>query len=107
MKILNYFRGVAREFGLVKWPTGKTTKLFTLAVLAISLFFGIYIGLFDILFAKILEIFINLRDGVSAVNVDAVTNSGDALNAAISNIKVEANSGNAAKVIEAVKEIKK
>jgi len=53
--------GIIEELKRVTWPTKKETVRFTLVVIFISLIIGIYIGIIDILLAKILEFFTNFR----------------------------------------------
>ena len=96
-QIKNYLRGVTREFNLVKWPTKKTSWYFTLGVLVISIFFGIYIGLFDIFFAKILNIFVDMKTGLgfSSAVTDVVTGGHtkdvvDTVNNAVNPINIQA-----------------
>lgn len=44
------------ELKKVSWPTRKHTLRLTLVVILVSLIIGIYIGIIDVLFAKVLEL---------------------------------------------------
>lgn len=58
MKVIQYLKDVNAETKNIKWPTKKTTMYFTIGVLAISLFFAIYLGLLDYVFTQITSRFI-------------------------------------------------
>ncbi|PID83459.1 preprotein translocase subunit SecE [Candidatus Campbellbacteria bacterium] len=58
MKVIEYLKDVNAETKNIKWPTKKITMYFTLGVLAISLFFAIYLGLLDYVFTQITSKFI-------------------------------------------------
>lgn len=47
---------IVDELKKVTWPTKKQTIRLTTVVIAISLIIGIYIGIIDVLLAKVLEI---------------------------------------------------
>jgi len=42
----------------VKWPTRKTTTYFSIVVIAVSLLTALYLGLLDVVFSKVIELFI-------------------------------------------------
>lgn len=50
------FDGLVSELKKVSWPSRKETVRLTVIVLLISLIIGAYVGIIDILLAKILEI---------------------------------------------------
>ena len=50
------FDGLLSELKKVSWPTRKETIRLTVIVLLISLIIGAYVGIIDILLAKVLEI---------------------------------------------------
>lgn len=52
---------VIEELKRVSWPTKKQTMQLTIIVIAISLTIGLYIGIIDVLLAKILEIATSIR----------------------------------------------
>lgn len=51
----NYLRESIAETRHIKWPTRQETILFTVAVVVIALVVAYYLGLFDIIFARLLE----------------------------------------------------
>ncbi len=50
------FDGIVSELKKVSWPTRQETIRLTLTVLLISLIIGAYVGIIDVLLAKLLEI---------------------------------------------------
>jgi preprotein translocase subunit SecE len=50
------FEGMIDEIKKVTWPSRAETIRLTLVVIAISIIIGIYIGVLDLGFAKILEL---------------------------------------------------
>lgn len=57
-KPAQYFQEVAREAKKVSWPTKAQTQEKTLLVLAVSVIIGLYIGVLDFVFAKLLGLFV-------------------------------------------------
>ena len=49
-KLTNYFKDTRSEMKHVSWPTQNQTVNFTIMVLGISIFTGLLLGLFDIIF---------------------------------------------------------
>jgi len=45
--MIEYLKGVIREFKRIKWPTKKRTIYFTVGVIFISFFFALYMGVLD------------------------------------------------------------
>jgi len=60
-KVANYFRGSYLELKKVVWPTKKETFNYTMLVIAISIAFAIYIGVFDFLFTFVFEQVVKLK----------------------------------------------
>lgn len=58
MSILNYFRETKGELGHVNWPTRRQSVVFSVVVIIISVIVALFLGLFDYIFAKILNLFI-------------------------------------------------
>jgi len=58
MGILNYINETRAEMRHVNWPTRKQTVSFTVLVIVFSLGVAFFLGLFDFLFARLLEVFI-------------------------------------------------
>ena len=58
-QITDYFAGARSELKKVQWPTKKEVIRHTIAVIAISLGVAVFLGLFDLLFNRILEILIS------------------------------------------------
>lgn len=51
-----FITGIIDELKKVTWPTKNETLRLTIIVVLISLIIGVYIGIIDVLFAKILEV---------------------------------------------------
>jgi len=58
MGITSYIRETRGELKHVSWPTRKQAVAFTVVVIIISLGVAGYLGLFDYLFTKLLELFV-------------------------------------------------
>jgi len=58
MSLINYIKETKSELKHVSWPTKSQSVWFTVIVIAISLFTAFFLGLFDFIFSKGLEIFI-------------------------------------------------
>ncbi len=59
MSILNYFRETQGELSHVNWPTKKQAATFSLVVILISILTAVLLGLFDFIFARLLNLVIN------------------------------------------------
>ena len=57
-KPAQYFKEVTREIKKVSWPSREQTQEKTLLVLAISIIIGLYIGVLDFVFSKLLGIIV-------------------------------------------------
>ncbi len=56
--MLNYLKGVKREFKNIKWPTTKTTIYYTIGVIVISTIIAIFIWLSDMTFIDLVNKFL-------------------------------------------------
>ena len=56
-RLIQYIRDTRGEFKHVSWPTTKQTVIFTVLVIAISLFVAALLGLFDFIFTGLLKKF--------------------------------------------------
>lgn len=52
--MFNYFRDVRSEMKHVSWPSRRTTILYTIIVIAVSLALAVYLGLLDYIFRFII-----------------------------------------------------
>jgi len=58
MSIINYLRETKTEIAHVNWPTKRQSIMFSLIVIIISVMVAFFLGLFDFIFSKILNLFI-------------------------------------------------
>jgi preprotein translocase subunit SecE len=58
LKPANYFSEVIREVKKVSWPSKEQTQEKTLLVLVVSIIIGLYIGVLDFIFSKVLGILV-------------------------------------------------
>ncbi len=58
MAITDYIKETRAEMKHVSWPTKQQTLIFTIIVIAISVFVSVYLGFFDYLFTKLLTNFL-------------------------------------------------
>lgn len=49
-KIKAFFKGVSKERKMVRWPKGKDLLKYSVMVLTLMVFFGLYFYLLDVLF---------------------------------------------------------
>ncbi len=54
LKVTTYINEVIREIKKVTWPSKKQTQNMTLLVIGVSLAVGLYIGLLDTIFQKLM-----------------------------------------------------
>jgi len=54
LKVTTYISEVSREIKKVTWPSKKQTQNMTLLVIGVSLVVGLYIGLLDTIFQKLM-----------------------------------------------------
>ena len=50
MKIKSFFKGVDKERKMVRWPSSKDMVKYSVMVLTLMVFFGLYFYLLDVLF---------------------------------------------------------
>ncbi|MCF7831719.1 MAG: preprotein translocase subunit SecE [Candidatus Pacebacteria bacterium] len=58
MKLIQHIRETKAELRHVVWPTHKHTMVSTLLVIVVSFGVAYYLGLFDVIFEKLLKQFI-------------------------------------------------
>jgi preprotein translocase SecE subunit len=58
MNIVSYFRETKAEMANVVWPKASTVATFTALVIISSVLVAYFLGLFDIVFARLLSILI-------------------------------------------------
>jgi len=58
MKIVDYIRDTKGEMKHVSWPTRAQSIAYTTVVIVISIITALYLGLFDFIFQKVLQLFI-------------------------------------------------
>ncbi len=58
MSFIQYLKDTKTELTHVAWPTKKQTTIFTILVIILSLFVAVYLGVFDFLFTKLLNLVI-------------------------------------------------
>jgi preprotein translocase SecE subunit len=58
MSITQYIRDTKAEMAHVKWPSRKQSILYTAVVVVFSVLFGVFLGLADTLFSRLLGIWI-------------------------------------------------
>ncbi|MEK7669185.1 MAG: preprotein translocase subunit SecE [Patescibacteria group bacterium] len=58
MSIINYFKETKAEMSHVNWPTKRQAGIFSLVVIIISILTALFLGLFDFIFSRILNLFI-------------------------------------------------
>jgi preprotein translocase subunit SecE len=54
----NYFRDTAAEMKHVSWPTQTQTMVYTALIIGVSAFVALFLGAFDYLFTRLLNIII-------------------------------------------------
>jgi preprotein translocase subunit SecE len=55
---ISYLKNVRAEVRKVTWPTRRQATLLTVLVVAVSLLVAAYLGLFDFVLARLLDMFI-------------------------------------------------
>jgi len=58
MSISSYLKETKTEMSHVNWPSRKQSIVFSLVVVVISVLTAFFLGLFDFIFSKILNLFI-------------------------------------------------
>ena len=57
----NWAKNLGQELKKVDWPSRKEALQLSLIVVIISVLLGLYIGVFDFIFAKLLQLVLNLQ----------------------------------------------
>jgi preprotein translocase subunit SecE len=57
-QFINYLKDTYAELKHVSWPTNKQSVVYTVLVIVISIIVALYIGLFDFVFSKALDWFV-------------------------------------------------
>lgn len=57
-RITDYFKETRTELRHVNWPTRKQAAVFTVLVVLVSLATAAYLGVFDYLFSRLLQLII-------------------------------------------------
>ena len=73
-KFIQYLKDTRGELKHVSWPTQKQATIFTILVVVISIFVSLYLGLFDFIFTRGLDIF--FLDTVPSNTLPPVDHSG-------------------------------
>ncbi|OHB15265.1 MAG: preprotein translocase subunit SecE [Candidatus Zambryskibacteria bacterium RIFOXYC1_FULL_39_10] len=58
MSIISYIKETKGEMSHVNWPTKRQSMVFSLVVIIISVLTAFFLGLFDFIFSRILNLFI-------------------------------------------------
>lgn len=58
MGLIDYLKETRGELAHVSWPTQKQTAFFTIVVILLSVATAAFLGFFDFIFTKLLDIFI-------------------------------------------------
>ncbi|MDL2317004.1 preprotein translocase subunit SecE [Desulfovibrio sp. OttesenSCG-928-A18] len=58
-RLIRYFEDARTELGKVSWPTRKEVKVTSIAVLILVVIMSIFLGLMDLLLAKIMELILS------------------------------------------------
>lgn len=60
---MNLFQGVKMEYSKVQWPNREQIKNTTMWVIAMSIVLSIYLGVFDLIATRLLDILVSLFGG--------------------------------------------
>ncbi len=58
MSLIEYLKETKAELKHVSWPTRAQAIRFTVSVIAISIVTAYFLGIFDFLFTKVLDLFV-------------------------------------------------
>ncbi|HEY9583626.1 MAG TPA: preprotein translocase subunit SecE [Candidatus Paceibacterota bacterium] len=58
MKIAEYVKETKAEMDHVTWPNRKQAVAYSIAVVAVSVFVALFLGLFDYIFSRLLTLFV-------------------------------------------------
>lgn len=78
MSFFQYLQDTRSELRHVAWPTQTQTIVFTVLVIALSIFISVYLGIFDYIFTGIVERFVNASGG-APVTFEPVTSTSSAV----------------------------
>jgi preprotein translocase subunit SecE len=73
MSFIQYLKDTRSELRHVAWPTQTQTIVFTVLVVALSIFVSLYLGLFDYIFTGIIQRYVDAGGfSTPAVTMDPV-----------------------------------
>lgn len=75
MSFVDYLKDTRAELRHVAWPTRTQTVVFTVLVVAISIFVSVYLGVFDYIFTGTLERVVNVSAGTQEITPPAASTS--------------------------------
>lgn len=58
MSIFSYLRETKTELSHVSWPTKRQATIFSVVVIIVSVLASLFLGLFDLIFSRILNLFV-------------------------------------------------
>ncbi|HEY4480300.1 MAG TPA: preprotein translocase subunit SecE [Candidatus Paceibacterota bacterium] len=58
MSVLSYLRETRAELSHVSWPTKRQATVFSVVVVIVSVLVSLFLGFFDLVFSRILNLFI-------------------------------------------------
>lgn len=58
-KLSQYFRATLAEMKQVKWPTQNQAMVYTALVIVICTITALFVGLFDFVFAQVIDVIVN------------------------------------------------
>lgn len=58
-RFANYLRATVAEMRQVSWPSRQTAMVYTLLVIGVSALAAVYLGAFDFLFTRFIDIIIS------------------------------------------------
>ena len=57
-RLVNYLKDTRGELKHVSWPTQRQAIIFTVLVILVSIFTALFLGFFDFIFTRALDLFI-------------------------------------------------
>ena len=58
MSVLSYLRETRAELSHVSWPTKRQATVFSVVVVIVSVLVSLFLGFFDLVFSRILNLFV-------------------------------------------------
>lgn len=55
MSFITYLKETRGELKHVNWPTRRQSIIFTIVVIVLAIFTGLYLGMFDLIFTTLLQ----------------------------------------------------